>query len=143
MYFCSTQVEKSNFSLTMSLIVQLFFFLTCILFFYLARFDYFFFSTFSRRILPSLPSQHSREKKMEKTYIFFGRSSTSERDTPCEKYFAFRTSILCVPYMLNFYYMPIRHICNVEFNFFVFNLSPKPFIVFSLHFTDICEDICM
>lgn len=24
--------------------------------------------------------------------------------------------------------MPIRHICNVEFNFFVFNLSPKPFI---------------
>lgn len=32
------------------------------------------------------------------------------------------------PYMLNFYYMPIRHICYVEFNFFVFNLSPKPFI---------------
>lgn len=32
------------------------------------------------------------------------------------------------PYMCRFYYMPIRHICNVRFNFFVFNLSPWPFL---------------
>lgn len=31
-------------------------------------------------------------------------------------------------YTYEFYYMPIRHICNVRFNFFVFNLSPWPFL---------------
>lgn len=36
-------------------------------------------------------------------------------------------------YTYKFYYMPIRHICNVRFNFFVFNLSPWPFLDWGMY----------
>lgn len=85
-------------------------------------FSSFYLSPFSSLFLPCFFSPLFR---ILRTYI---SNTYFRRKAPCEKYFAFRTSMYLYVKVLLYANKQYGIFVMFEFNFFVFNLSPWPFL---------------